>query len=70
MREDEQRMMRVTPSQSAAVMRSFTRLLRLTTRLNNRCSHWIELLSIWSVGEASESVDTAGLKQENTAAGR
>jgi hypothetical protein len=41
-REDEQRMMRVTPSQSAAVMRSLTRLLRLTTRLNNRCSHWIE----------------------------
>ena len=42
MREDEQRMMRAMPSQSAAVMRPSTRLLRLTTRLNNRCSHWIE----------------------------
>jgi hypothetical protein len=30
----------------------------------------MRLLLIWSVGEAPESVDTAGLKQENTAAGR
>ena len=72
MREDEQRMMRVMPSQSG----SGDAFVNAVVAANNEAQQQMlaldrmRLLLIWSVGEASESVDTAGLKQENTAAGR
>lgn len=72
MREDEHRMMRVTQRRSAAVMRSSTRFVAVN---NQAQQHLLALdrmrsLLIWSVGKAPESVNAAGLEQENTATGR